>query len=280
MQEGKVTEEHLIRVQEAWHRLDVAEPTSDEYGALKADFEQALSDLDFAVSSLARGEARERRRAAIVASELERQRWAMELHDDTLQDLGALRVMHEGALKIGEAETMRRSLIAASAQIEDSIASLETLIHMLRPATLDQLGVAAAIENLVERINARHPIQVSAHVDLAWERGRAETRLDPQIESTIYRVVQEGVNNAAKHSQGTTASVTIIEVEGTVTVVIEDDGKGFSPSQLPGNRFGLSGMHERIDLVEGSLEIDSTPGKGTCIEVHVPANHLKLPAKT
>lgn len=278
MHEGMVTQQYLEYAHEAWRSLDATDRDDPDFESRRAVLEQAITDLEAAVLSSARDEERERRIAAIVASELERQRWAMELHDETLQDLGALRVIVEGALRHGGAEIMRNSMAIASAQIEESIVGLENLIHMLRPATLDQFGVGAAIESLAERMNARTRLQVAVHVDLHWEAGRLPTRLDSQVESAIYRIVQEALNNAAKHSDATRTSVVIIENDGQVTVIIEDDGKGFAPLEVTPGRFGLSGMRERVDLVDGTMAIDSSPGKGTCVEVHLPALHLEGPA--
>lgn len=279
MHEGMVTQQYLEYAHEAWRLLDATERDDPDFELRRAVLEQAMTDLEAAVSSAARAEERERRIAAIAASELERQRWAMELHDQTLQDLGALRVIVEGALRHGDAEIMRNSMAVASAQIEESIVGLEALIHMLRPATLDQFGVGAAVESLAERMNARTQLQVAVHVDLHWETGRLPTRLDSQIESAIYRVVQEALNNSAKHSEATRTSVAITENDGQVTVIIEDDGKGFAPLRVTPGRFGLTGMRERVELAGGTMEIDSGPGKGTCVEAHLPALHLERPER-
>ncbi|MGK2933264.1 MAG: sensor histidine kinase [Solirubrobacterales bacterium] len=277
MHEGRATQRYLENALEAWRQLDGTDREEADFDSRRGELQQAMGDLEMAISSSARDEERESRRAAIAASERERQRWAMELHDETLQDLGALRVMVEGALKRGDADIMRNAMVMASAQIEESINGLETLIQMLRPATLDQFGIGAAVESLVERMNARTDFLVDVHVDLHWETGRMPTRLETQTESTIYRVVQEALNNAIKHSDAIRTSVSITEDAGQVTVIVEDDGKGFSPLAANGGRFGLSGMRERVDLVDGTMEIDSSPGKGTCVEVHLPALHRERP---
>jgi len=225
-----------------------------------------------AASSLAtaRDVERDRLRTTIDASEQERRRWAMELHDETLQDLGALKVMHESALSLGDPETMRATLTGASSQLEETINSLESLIQELRPASLDALGVAAALDTLIDRTSTRGGLASSVHIDLAHERGDEPTRLQPQLESTIYRIVQESLNNAVKHANATRISVSVIEYGDRLTIFIEDDGDGFAPSEVKGDRFGLHGMKERVDLVEGEVEIDSSKGAGTRVEVHLP----------
>jgi len=220
--------------------------------------------------AIARDQQRERLKEAVETSEQERGRWARELHDETLQDLGAMKLMHEGALRLGDEQTMRRSLELASAQIADSIASLESLIQELRPPTLDLLGVAAAVEALIDRMQNRSETKFTAFIDLGHERGEFATRLDPRLEATIYRAVQEALNNSVKHADAAAASVSIVERDEEVTIFIEDDGKGFSPSGGAGERFGLHGMRERVGLVGGELDIDSAPGKGTRVDIHVP----------
>ena len=239
--------------------------TSDDQLLFQSFASSAASSL-----ATARDVERDRLRMAINASERERRRWAMELHDETLQDLGALKVMNEGALGRGDPETMRRSLESAAVQLEETINSLESLIQELRPATLDALGVGAAIETLVDRTSSRGGITASTHIDLALERGDASERLEPQLESTIYRVVQESLNNCVKHAEAGKVSVSVTEKEDLVTIFVEDDGKGFTPAEGFGGRFGLHGMRERVELVDGEMELDSTPGEGTRVEVHLP----------
>ena len=226
----------------------------------------------------ARDAERDRVRLSIEASEQERRRWAMELHDETLQDLGALKVMQEVALTRGDPETMRRSLSSASSQLEQTIASLESLITDLRPASLDDLGIGAALESLVERVSNRGGLEAETRFDLAFERGDESTRLNPQLEVTIYQIVQEALNNAVKHANGSKATVSIAEAEDQIAIVVEDDGKGFSPGKVPGDRFGLHGMRERVELIKGDLEINSAPGSGTRVEVHLPAHRAPASA--
>ena len=130
--------------------------------------------------------------------------------------------------------------------------------------------MAAAVETLIERMNNSSQLNTSLHTDLAFERGESVTRLDPQLEATIYRVVQESLNNVAKHAHATNTSVSIVESGEQITIFIEDDGAGFSTADGLGDRFGLHGMRERVQISSGTLDIDSAPGKGTRVEVHLP----------
>ncbi len=227
-----------------------------------------------AASSLAtaRDVERERLRMRIDASEQERRRWSMELHDDTLQDLGALKLIAEGALTRGDPVTMRATLSSAASQLTEMIHSLESLIQELRPASLDSLGLSAAVESLVQRTSDRGQIVATTNLDLAHERGDSPYRLEPHLEATVYRVVQESLNNIVKHAEATKVSVSIVEADDEITIFVEDDGKGFDPAKGFGHRFGLNGVTERVELVNGSLEIDSTEGVGTNIDIRVPVS--------
>ena len=129
----------------------------------------------------------EKLRLSIAASERERRRWARELHDETLQELGALNVMQESALQVDDAEAMRRALARSNRHVEGIIAGLQGLITELRPAALDQLGIAAAVEVLVERVQSRGALEVELDIDLAYDAGREPTRHTPELEATVYR---------------------------------------------------------------------------------------------
>ncbi|HET8593292.1 MAG TPA: GAF domain-containing protein [Solirubrobacterales bacterium] len=219
----------------------------------------------------------EMRRLSVAASEQERQRWARELHDETLQELGALRLMQESAMRLEEVEEMRAGLARAIAQVQRVIAGLSGLITELRPAALDQLGVGAALDALVERVQERQGLTIEADVDLAYDREERATRLTPELEATIYRLVQEALNNVAKHADASSARVAVEERDHRITVRVEDDGRGFDPGAEraePGG-FGLLGMRERVTLVGGELSIGPGPAGGTRVSASLPAIHAE-----
>src|SRR5215207_10631111 len=137
----------------------------------------------------------ERLKHSIRASESERSRWARELHDETLQELGALKFMLESAHGTGRPEKIHDAVERSLEQLGSSITALQSLITELRPASLDELGVKPALDALVRRASARFGLEVEANFDLAYDRGRAPSRLLGEIESTVYRLVQEGINN-------------------------------------------------------------------------------------
>jgi signal transduction histidine kinase len=214
----------------------------------------------------------DRLRLSTRASEEERARWARELHDETLQELGALKLMLDSARQTGQPELMHETMDRAVAQIDTSILNLQSLITELRPAALDELGVAPALEALFARVRATSGLEIDARVRLAFSEGRTATRLEGEIESAVYRLVQEGLTNVIKHAGAERVSVEVMEEDDFVTVAVRDDGVGFDPDQHT-EGFGLVGMHERADLVGGSISIDSEPGRGTTVKARVPARH-------
>jgi signal transduction histidine kinase len=221
--------------------------------------------------------ADERRRLRVRASEEERHRWARELHDETLQELGALKLAQQSALEVDDAGASRNAIRKSLDRIDAIIDGLEGLITELRPASLDQLGTQAAIEALIERLNDRHELEVTADFDLAWEGGREPTRHSTELEATIYRLVQEALTNVVKHAGATSARVAVEESNSEVLVTVDDDGTGL-PEAGSRQGFGLLGMRERVDLVGGDLEIGPSPARGTRVRARLPA-HRRPAAK-
>ncbi len=211
----------------------------------------------------------DRHRQRLAAAEDERARWARELHDDTLQSLSALRIGLSAARRSGRPEAVADAVGQAVEQLEDAIANLRALITDLRPAALEELGLRAAIQAVCERA-ARHGLEVDVDVDLAHERGEAESRLASEVEIAIYRIVQEALTNAAKHGHARRAVVEVVEDAACVTLVIRDDGRGFDPD-VATDGFGLLGIRERVLLLAGELSIDSAPGAGSAVHVRLPA---------
>jgi signal transduction histidine kinase len=166
-------------------------------------------------------------------------------------------------------------------QLTDAIERLRALITDLRPAALNQLGTGPALEALVERIARQSSLPISLEVDLAYESGRAEARHVPDVEATIYRLVQEALTNAVKHADATRIEVEVREDDDSVDMVVRDDGNGFdtdAAATSPG--FGLLGMRERIALAGGTLAMVSSPGKGAEIRTRIPGHRRPAPART
>jgi signal transduction histidine kinase len=201
-------------------------------------------------------------RRAIEASEAERGRWARELHDETLQQLAGLRVLLSGARRSGDPDRIQTAVGDALELIGTGIADLRGLIADLRPAALDELGVHAALETLTARVAQQTGLQI--------ELEHEGSRRAKEVESTIYRLVQEGLTNVVKHADARRVLVRVTQQGDTVEVLLRDDGKGFAAHQST-TGFGLVGMHERVALVRGALVVESRPGEGTTLRARIPA---------
>jgi signal transduction histidine kinase len=206
----------------------------------------------------------QRLRDSLAAAEAERKRWARELHDETLQGLGALKLALSSALR-GDPERGRGIVEEAVGQLEQEIAGLRAIITDLRPAALDELGLEPALRTLVARTAERHGLQVAARIELGDER------LPPEIETLAYRVTQEALTNVVKHAGASRAEVCVRRHDGTVTLEISDDGAGLGARGAHrAGGFGVLGMRERAVLAGGRLEIAGREHGGTSVVLEVP----------
>jgi signal transduction histidine kinase len=219
----------------------------------------------------------ERLRYGMEARERERTRWAREIHDETVQGLGALRLKLANARDLHDEQTLSSAVDAVLEGLGEEIDGLRHLITELRPAALDDLGLVPALEALARRAQAIDGLEIETQIDLS--PGYEDQRLDAELESTIYRVVQEALTNVSRHANATRAVISVSERNGLIQAAVTDDGKGLSnpagisPSErgdgLKGG-FGLSGMRERAELVGGELELKPAPGQGTTVRLTVP----------
>ncbi|HEY2142535.1 MAG TPA: sensor histidine kinase [Solirubrobacteraceae bacterium] len=217
----------------------------------------------------------ERLRYGMEARERERTRWAREIHDETIQGIGALRMKLANARDVDERETLSAAVDAVLEGLGEEIDGLRHLITELRPAALDDLGLVAALEALARRAQAIDGLEVQTEIDLGPDpSGR---RLDAELESTIYRIVQEALTNVSRHAHATRAVISVSEREGSIRASVTDDGQGLPDASRLGPRgdgleggFGMSGMRERAELVQGELELVPAPGKGTVMRLTVP----------
>jgi signal transduction histidine kinase len=257
-----------------------------------AEMKEGLEDLLHAAEDAVWAELdgdRQRLRAVLQEREDERRRWARELHDETLQQLGALQVLLTSARRSagsGPSADVGRLLQSVDVGVDllaGQIASLRHLITELRPAALDELGLRAPLHALAERTEALTGIRVSVEVSLRYADGEITTRLLPDIELAVYRVVQEALTNAGRHSGAQRAWVSVLERGGEVTVEVGDDGTGMADGNRSGTGFGVRGMRERARLAGGRLEVLSAssaqlqraagPASGTVVRMVVPATH-------
>jgi len=216
-----------------------------------------------------RRDAPNRRGQTLAAAEQERARWARELHDETLQSLASLRVRPAAQLRGAPSGRLAEAVGEAIAQLETDIGNLRELITELRPAALDEHGTQAAIRDLAERARG-HGLEVDLTIDLATRTAERPSDRTSDVETAIYRIVQESLTNAIRHRGAKRAMVTVEEDETTVRVTVQDDSGGFDITAKR-NGFGMLDMHERAQLSDGTLEIRPAPGEGTKVKAALPA---------
>jgi signal transduction histidine kinase len=242
----------------------------DEFGA---ESEQLLGSFAASAATAvatAQSAAADSVRNSIEAAERERGRWARELHDESLQSMAGLRVVLSAARRGGDPANVDVLLGQAVEQVDATIAEMRRLIADLRPATLDELGLGAALEALVERLRWADVLEVRLRVELAKGEDGRPIRFVGQIENTVYRLVQEALTNVAKHAEVDRATVEVVEMDDEIRVLVEDHGRGFE-SGAATDGFGLLGMRERVALGGGSLTVRGAPGDGTAITAVLPA---------
>lgn len=252
---------------DVWGNLYLTEKDSGPFDSADIQSVVILAEWIAIAIDNARSAAAERVRLTIEAAEQERGRWARELHDETLQNLASLRVLLSGTRRRTAMGPVSPILDQAIERIDETIVELRRLIADLRPAALDELGVEAALASLVERLSSS-----GVEVDLFMELGPEDEgghRYEALLEDTIYRLVQESLNNAIRHGHAARAIVEVIDEEGEVKVRVADDGSGFDPNR-PGGGFGLLGMRERVGLTGGRLDVRSSED-GTTITAALPA---------
>jgi PAS domain S-box-containing protein len=224
-----------------------------------------LQDLSRAQQSEELREALLRRTVSL--QEEERRRVSREIHDQLGQELTALTLGLKGL----------ESDLPASSAARRRLSELQELAHRLgrqthdiafelRPSALDDLGLRAATEDLVRRWSERSGVEIGFHFAC-----HGPGRFSPDVESATYRVIQESLNNVAKHAQASGVSVIIEQMDNHLMILVEDDGRGFDPeTREQSGALGLLGMSERIALVGGSLQIESSPGNGTTVRARIP----------
>jgi signal transduction histidine kinase len=208
--------------------------------------------------------ARDTVRRVIEAQELERRRLARELHDETGQALTSILLGLKGIraarndAEAEQAEAELRELIVRALQ------DVRSLAVELRPSALDDFGLAAALERLSETFSERSGIAtvIEAHL--------GDKRLPAEVETVLYRLVQEALTNVVKHAAAGTVSIVLARRESGVRAVVEDDGRGFAARDVREGALGIVGMRERLALLGGTLTVESSRAGGTALVAFVP----------
>ncbi len=232
-------------------------------------------DRAMALAELAAATERDRVRRemlgeVLAAQEAERARVARDLHDDVGQALTSVLLglrLIESSLRSEEVDVDDACCHAEEARklVADALGRARRLAFDLRPTVLDDMGLLAALERLVAETGSRAaiPVDLAAH-------GLGNARLSSEIETVVYRVVQEALTNVARHARAQSASVTVSVADGRLRAVVEDDGVGFDPEAAPRGHLGLTGMAERAELVGGRIEVTPARGEGTTVRLEVP----------
>ena len=205
----------------------------------------------------------------IRAQEEERRRIARELHDETSQVISTLALSLDTAISTLPQNASRDRLLEARALALRTLDGIHRLSFDLRPSVLDDLGLFRAIEWYAERDLKRRGIAVRCESD------EQDGRLAPEIETALFRAVQEAITNIVKHAQAETVLIQCATTPRAVTIEIEDDGRGFDPADISqtaanGRGLGLAGIQERMEILGGTAMIDSAPGQGTRVVLTVP----------
>lgn len=203
----------------------------------------------------------------VQAAEEERRRLAAELHDGPIQRLTALGMRIEVARRVLHRERgsdPAEVLGPLQERLSREVANLRKMVAELRPPALDQRGLTAALSEHLQSL-ASGGLQCSIESDL-------EGRLDPELETVLYRVAQESLSNIVKHARARSARLSLHAANGAVVLEVRDDGTGFDPSRASGggHHFGLLIMKERVQMAGGTLDVESTPGRGTVVRVELP----------
>jgi signal transduction histidine kinase len=212
---------------------------------------------------LSRRVSRDAVRRVVEAQELERARLARELHDETGQALTSILLGLRSLERSAKSDEAHESLTSVRDLVVSTLHDVRRLAVELRPAALDDFGLAPALERLV----ATHRQDDAVTVDLEIHVG--DERLPADVETTMYRIVQEALTNIAKHAGATRISVLVTRTDDSAVLVVEDDGDGFEPG-ADTTGLGLNGMRERVALVGGRLRIESSAGSGTTIAAEIP----------
>ncbi|MDQ2853490.1 MAG: sensor histidine kinase [Chloroflexota bacterium] len=203
----------------------------------------------------------------LTVEEDERRRIALELHDGVGQVLTALTLTLDAATGAPGPRAKTRSVHSARLLANTALAEVRHLAHRMRPARLEERGLAAAIRDLAGQ--SGFPVRV--HGDHELDPTPA---LEPTATVGVYRIIQEALANAARHSGAPVAHVWIRSLDGRLSVVVADEGRGFDPGAAVDPGIGLAGMYERAELLGGRLSIQSAPGSGTRVTLDLPVRAL------
>jgi signal transduction histidine kinase len=272
-------EDEVGRLARSLERMRLALKTSlDGIAAANQELEQRVQERTAELQSLY-GELQKRQRSrtqvlnkVISVQEEERKRIARELHDQACQTVAALLLAIDRARGERDPETLATHLSTAALLADQALDELHQLIYGLRPSVLDDLGLPSAVRWCAERSLG------SRGVSYRCEFSGLERRLTPAVETAVFRVIQEAITNVERHARAEAVLIQCSMDDHAFAAEIEDDGVGFVTASAQvsesGQGLGLLGMRERVDLLGGTMDVDSAPGRGTRITFSVPVAHV------
>lgn len=206
-----------------------------------------------------------RMKAVIQAQEEERKRIAEDLHDGVGQTLSGLKLACEGiAEQVTASNSGKDQILQLGRSLDNACSEVRTISHQMRPKALTELGLIPAIDEMLSNTFTHSGISYS------FDHFGVEGRFDEKIEVSVYRIIQELVNNIIKHSNATEASFQLLKNNQRLVLVVEDNGKGFDYDQGKGKGIGLLNLDSRVDTVGGEINYESHPGEGTLVTIRIP----------
>jgi signal transduction histidine kinase len=244
---------------------DVTVPVQLTIGAFESDFVMLVQHVS--QGRQVEAERLELIRRLMDLEESQRRRIARELHDQFGQQLSALMLKLASLRRDQGRRTQFSEQLEPLERIARQLgADLDQLVSRLRPPALDDLGLMAALDQYVRHWSEEFGVHAELHA-----KGVDAGGLSSDTETALYRIVQEALNNVAKHSQAKTVAILLNQGADRVSLIIEDDGVGFTVDQrFQAHRFGVTGMRERTALLTGTFDIESSPGHGTTVAVRIP----------
>jgi signal transduction histidine kinase len=247
------------------YELPMDEPRSFEARIVAVDAERVLTIVrDVTESKRATELNRDLARRLIASQEVERQRLARELHDDVSQRLSLLNIAIDRVAQKVQAEELRAEVRTLSAKVREISNDLHDLSYKLHPSGLQVIGFVAALQSLCRDTSRQRDLQVTFTHDAIPPSVNADVSL------CVYRIVQEALHNAARHSHAREAQVGVTCEEGHISVRIADSGVGFDSRNAVRSGLGLVSMRERAAALHGQISIDAVPGRGTNITARIP----------
>ncbi|HET9243857.1 MAG TPA: GAF domain-containing sensor histidine kinase [Gaiella sp.] len=225
---------------------------------------ESLADRAAVAVDLSKRVSRDALARVLQAQELERKRLARELHDETGQALTSILLGLKPLEQSASSDQARTAVASLRELVVSTLQDVRRLAVELRPTALDDFGLAAAVERLAGTFREQSGMRVD------YEAQLGENRLPTEVETTLYRIVQEALANIVKHADASHVSILLTRTDRFVSVVVEDDGRGFDGNATRDDVLGIAGMRERVGLVGGRLRVESTVGSGTTVAAEVP----------